>query len=1175
MSLFRSYAKWMCAGALILGAVTWFGVDGAPSSRSSAFAGSLGGGSLARGSLAAWSLGDPSGSTTAADLTDSADNLSNGTPGPDDDGTVNGGLTFGVPGPVINSSDTAAGFNGNNHGATQIAIGSGTNTTIATFSSPVRPSDGLVVVVSNYSDNQMYNESNVPADSAGDTFTEVAHYDNNNSSGDAVSIWANYGAKGGSTTINASAWASGDGSDSLAITAYEVPGLVQVDQVSITSGNGTSISTQTLTTSTANEFAVVGATATNPLSAGSGWGHFEGQPFGGNYYGGSETQSVSNAGTSVTGTMTATYSAWWAAALVTFELASPASVTLPTNSVLEPPGSVAVEAWFNTLSPLPQTIFGSCGDGYRLAMSGREPYFQVYGTPGNVNVVRDPTPLQQNTWYQVAASDDGTKMAIYINGVMVASSAATSTIDYSSVTSLSLGTGCNQYFYGSIADVSLYGEPLTAADVMSDYVDSGRQINPGTITTLAGTGSSGTPSADGLPGTSTTLNTPYGIAADTQGDVFFTDLLACDVREITRTGQVVTIAGLSGNCGYADGSGNQALFNHPWGIAVDKQGDIYVADSANNRVREIVEGANGYSVTTLAGNGQSTETGDGGLATNAALNLPAGVAVDNAGNVFIADAAGNVVRQVNSSGIITRIAGGGTGCSAQSDAVGDGCSATQAQLQWPMSVAVDGQGNLFIADEGNNRVREVSSATIVTIWGNGVAGYNLSGGQTQQEIQPFGIAADWAGDLVVSDANCACVASLMRNHFASTMTLAGQPGTAGYAGDGGSATSAELNTPEGVAMAWSGAVYIADSQNGSIRAISPQPSSFVMGIADQASTTPYQADLQDSSGHQPVMVTRTGVGTYQLTLTNVSIGTDPTYGAIAISPLGSLASCEATNVNPGSSQVTVQCTGTNGSPLDAFFEFAIPTIRFGSGTGVPAVNVPGAYAYLTATQDTQAAYTYSDYTQGFYSAALSQGQAVVTSPSTGSYNVTIPGIIGSLNSAQDVGSVIVSAVGGGGNVCNPVGNWGPLSSGSTTLLVSVQCFNLSTGNPVASQFNIIYNYNLSIIGQPVGAFGYASTDGQSSWSGTMSPSGSFESTIGSVSMVDNYAGNYTVTFSNLLRDGSTARNILVSADQSSSTPVTCIDTNPTGDLTGDLVVTVNCYGQGGLVNSPFDISVIN
>ena len=228
----------------------------------------------------------------------------------------------------------------------------------------------------------------------------------------------------------------------------------------------------------------------------------------------------------------------------------------------------------------------------------------------------------------------------------------------------------------------------------------------GKISTVVGNGNQGY-SGDGGPATSATLYYPEGVAVDVSGNIYFSDADNGAVRMVTKsTGFITTVAG-NGNQGYSGEGGlaTSAELDHPSGLTVDTSGNIYFADTFNNRIR-VISHSTGF-ITTLVGNGNPGYSGDGGLATSAELNGIRGVAVDASGNLYLVDPANNRVRMVTAStGIITTVAG--TGISGYS---GDGGAATLAELRIPSGIALDVSGNIYFNERDNNVIRAVTQAS--------------------------------------------------------------------------------------------------------------------------------------------------------------------------------------------------------------------------------------------------------------------------------------------------------------------------------------------------------------------------------------------------------------------------------------------------------------------------------
>ena len=334
-----------------------------------------------------------------------------------------------------------------------------------------------------------------------------------------------------------------------------------------------------------------------------------------------------------------------------------------------------------------------------------------------------------------------------------------------------------------------------------------------TVTTVAGNGVIAFSTDGGRP-TDTALAQPLAIALDRYDQLYILD--GDRVRKVGSTA-VITVVG-TGQAGYSgDGAAaTAARLNGPRALAFDSQGNLYIADTRNNAVRRV--DPHGV-ITTVAGTGEAGSSGDGGPATSARLSSPSGVAVGFGDTLYIADSGNNRIRQVATNGTITSVAGTG-----EPRYAGDAGPATSAPLNSPQGLTFDSQGNLHIADTLNDRVRKVDlEGTITTVAGSGIRSFAGDGGPARiadlnlaagPESAGQALAVDSQGNLYIADAGNQRVRRVGLNGVITTVAGSGQ---AGYSGDGGSATSATFNAPLGVAADLYGHIYIADTKNGRIR----------------------------------------------------------------------------------------------------------------------------------------------------------------------------------------------------------------------------------------------------------------------------------------------------------------------------------------------------------------------
>jgi sugar lactone lactonase YvrE len=507
------------------------------------------------------------------------------------------------------------------------------------------------------------------------------------------------------------------------------------------------------------------------------------------HFAGSPTLTLTNVGvanigaysvtvTSPAGSVTST--------VATFTLAAPAAITTP---------------------PVSQIVVAGSSPGFSVAVAGSGPFGYEWYVSGT-NLVQSGT----NTTLllpNVTTNNAGNYTVVITN-------------NYGSVTS-------------RVAVLAVVLPPAVAAQPASQTNGAGGSVsfnvaaggtgpfacqwqfnganlpNPNLITTVAGNGSSSF-AGDGGAATSASLDEPQGASLDAFGNLYIADCLNNRIRKVDLNGIITTVAGKNGaNYSGDGGAATNAFLYNPSGVSADAFGNLFVADTDNERLRKVA--LNGI-ITTVAGNGAAAYAGDGGLATNASLYYPTGAALDAAGNLYVADSENGCVREVNTAGIITTVAGNGTNGYA-----GDGGCATNAELSFPNGVALDASNNLYIADRGNERIRRVGTNGIIsTVVGNGARGYAGDGGlATSANLDyPEGVVLDAMGNLYIADMNNERIRKVDPSGVITTVAGGGHgPGT----GDGGTATNATLDEPLAVALDAVGNLYVADRNNQRIREI--------------------------------------------------------------------------------------------------------------------------------------------------------------------------------------------------------------------------------------------------------------------------------------------------------------------------------------------------------------------
>jgi sugar lactone lactonase YvrE len=412
------------------------------------------------------------------------------------------------------------------------------------------------------------------------------------------------------------------------------------------------------------------------------------------------------------------------------------------------------------------------------------------------------------------------------------------------------------------------------------------------ITTVAGNGTFAF-SGDNGPATNASLSNPTGVTLDAFGNLYIADYANNRIRMVSPSGIITTVAG-NGTQGYSgdNGPATSAELYYPTGVAADSYGNLYIADTNNSRIRQV--SPNGI-ITTVAGDGVAGYSGDNAAATSAELSHPLSMSVDSFGNLYIADQLNNRVRMVTAStGIITTVAGNGTqGFS------GDDGPATSAELTSPTSVVVDASGDLDIADSGNSRIRKVTTSTgvITTVAGNGTQAYSGDNvAATSAGMSAIGVTVDASGNIYIVDPSNFRIR--MVNSSGIITTVAGN-GTQGYSGDDGAANSAELNAPYSVALDASGNLYVADANNQRIRKISE-----VSSPVNETVTAFPTASVGSSATVQNMLIETTA------TETITSISAPVSQGGYQEFSVGAITGCIIGVSNPAGTICTIPVTFT-------------------------------------------------------------------------------------------------------------------------------------------------------------------------------------------------------------------------------------------------------------------------
>ena len=481
------------------------------------------------------------------------------------------------------------------------------------------------------------------------------------------------------------------------------------------------------------------------------------------------------------------------------------------------------------------------------------------------------------------------------------------------------------------------------------------------ITTVAGNGTAGF-TGDNGPAIKAQLNAPKGIAVDSAGNVYFTDAGNGRIRRISN-GVITTVAGNGSSSNSGDnGPALNAGLGNIHGLAADSTGNLYIADvgtqvgdlfitDGSQVIRKVSNGV----ITTVAGKGTAGFSGDNGPATSAQLNSTfqsLSVGVDSAGSVYIADSGNNRIRKV-SNGVITTVAGNGTAGFS-----GDNGLAINAQLSDPISVAADSAGNLYIADRGNRRIRKVSNGVITTVAGNGICCFGGDSGpavSAQLSGDVRGIAVDSAGDLYIAESGN----NRIRKVSNGVITTVAGNGTAGFSGDNGPASGAQINNPRGIAVDSAGNLYIADMLNNRIRVLTPAApgptanSPAISAVTNAASNlvapiAPGEIVVLYGSGLGPAQFTSARVGSaglYDTTLASTRVQFDGIGAPMLYTSATQAAAIVPYEVTGASTQVTVTYQGQTSASATVALAGSAPGLFTIDSTGqgqAAAVNQNGS-----------------------------------------------------------------------------------------------------------------------------------------------------------------------------------------------------------------------------------------
>jgi sugar lactone lactonase YvrE len=389
------------------------------------------------------------------------------------------------------------------------------------------------------------------------------------------------------------------------------------------------------------------------------------------------------------------------------------------------------------------------------------------------------------------------------------------TIRVSGSVLLGSGSGSNSNSTGNSSGSGSGSSGSSSSGSGTNSSGGNSNTSSGNSGSSSGTGSTGSGSSDPLAGSVSPTTSggagffvrPAGVVLDSAGNLYVADANNHTIKKVTPGGAVSVFAGTSGVVGSVDGIGTSAQFSQPAGMAIDSTGDIYVTDTANAVIRKISPSG---VVTTVAGSVATRGTTDG-TGTAALFNAPSGIAIDGAGNLYVADSSANTVRKITPAGVVTTLAG-----SAMVRGETDG-KGSDALFNNPTGIAVDGLGNLYVADTFNDIIRKITPAgSVTTLAGSaGISGTFDGTGGLSLFNQPIGVAVDSAGNVFVADSGNATIRRV--SPAGAVTTIAGIPAISGFRDGAGS--SALFNQPQALVVSLSGQIFVADTGNALVRKI--------------------------------------------------------------------------------------------------------------------------------------------------------------------------------------------------------------------------------------------------------------------------------------------------------------------------------------------------------------------